>query len=179
MSPANTPTAQQQLDFLRKIQRLFDEGDFSATYKYALLAALVELAVEKGDDSGAQLPLTMREIAEKFAELYWPQTVPYISRQPGTRRGILNQNFGQQAAVINHLVVLRAGGARTLIETRKHLEWNNSQHAIARGSAADAVSFVEIQRMEDKTSFWGASIDSNVENGGLLALVSAYNRSCS
>ena len=56
---------------------------------------------------------------------------------------------------------------------------NYSQHAIARGSAADAVSFVEIQRMEDKTSFWGASIDSNVENGGLLALVSAYNRSCS
>ena len=55
---------------------------------------------------------------------------------------------------------------------------NYSQHAIARGSAADAVSFVEIQRNSDKVSFWGASIDSNVENGGLLALVSAYNRSC-
>jgi 2-isopropylmalate synthase len=54
---------------------------------------------------------------------------------------------------------------------------NYSQHAIARGSAADAVSFVEIQRSMDKFSFWGASIDSNVENGGLLALVSAYNRS--
>ena len=53
---------------------------------------------------------------------------------------------------------------------------NYAQHAIARGSAADAVSFVEIQRSADKVPFWGASIDSNVENGGLLALVSAYNR---
>ncbi|MEX0331727.1 MAG: 2-isopropylmalate synthase [Puniceicoccaceae bacterium] len=57
-----------------------------------------------------------------------------------------------------------------------HLQ-NYSQHAIARGSAADAVSFVEIQRVSDNRSFWGASIDSNVENGGLMALVSAYNRS--
>jgi 2-isopropylmalate synthase len=55
---------------------------------------------------------------------------------------------------------------------------NYSQHSIARGSAADAVSFVEILRVADTASFWGASIDSNVENGGLLALISAYNRSC-
>lgn len=54
---------------------------------------------------------------------------------------------------------------------------NYSQHAISRGSAADAVSFVEIQRTNDQASFWGANIDSNVENSGLLALVSAYNRS--
>ncbi len=54
---------------------------------------------------------------------------------------------------------------------------NYSQHAISRGSAADAVSFVEIQHSTGKTSFWGASIDSNVENGGLLAVVSAFNRS--
>ena len=52
-----------------------------------------------------------------------------------------------------------------------------SQHAIAQGSAADAVSFVEIQRIADNKLFWGASIDSNVEMGGLLALVSAFNRS--
>ncbi len=54
---------------------------------------------------------------------------------------------------------------------------NYSQHAISGGSAADAVSFVEIKRTGDGVSFWGASIDSNVENGGLLALVSAFNRS--
>ena len=51
-----------------------------------------------------------------------------------------------------------------------------AQHAITRGSAADAVSFVEIQRKADKDPYWGSSIDSNVEAGGLFALVSAYNR---
>ena len=53
---------------------------------------------------------------------------------------------------------------------------NYAQHAITRGSAADAVSFVEIV-LESGQKVWGASIDSNVENGGLLALVSAFNRS--
>ena len=52
-----------------------------------------------------------------------------------------------------------------------------SQHAITQGSAADAVSFVAIQRTSDEKTFWGASIDSNVEMGGLTALVSAFNRS--
>lgn len=124
MSVYRSPTAQQQLEFLKKIQRLFDEGDFSATYKFALMTSLVELAVEKGDDSGAPLELTLREIAEKFAELYWPQTVPYTSRQPGTRQGVLGQNLGKQAAVINHLAILRKGGAKTLIEARKHAGWS-------------------------------------------------------
>ncbi len=54
---------------------------------------------------------------------------------------------------------------------------NYAQHAISRGSAADAVSFVEICHTGSGRSFWGASIDSNVENGGLMALVSACNRS--
>ena len=54
---------------------------------------------------------------------------------------------------------------------------NYAQHAISQGSTADAVSFVEIVRILNNKSFWGASIDSNVENGGLMALVSAYNRS--
>jgi len=131
MSAAKIPTSQQQLDFLKKIQRLFDEGDFVATYKFALLAALTELAVERGDDSGDALPLTMREIAEKFAELYWPQTTPYLSRQPGTRRGVLSQNLGQQAAVINHLLILRAGGAKTIIDARKHPKWGKQIGQIA------------------------------------------------
>jgi 2-isopropylmalate synthase len=54
---------------------------------------------------------------------------------------------------------------------------NYAQHATSRGSAADAVSFVEVERGADSHRFWGASIDSNVENGSLLALVSAFNRS--
>jgi 2-isopropylmalate synthase len=54
---------------------------------------------------------------------------------------------------------------------------NYSQHALTRGSAADAVSFVEIARSSDHKAFWGASIDPNLEMGSLLAVISAFNRS--
>ena len=39
-------SAASELEFLRKIQRLFSEGEFVVTYKYALLQALADLSVE-------------------------------------------------------------------------------------------------------------------------------------
>src|ERR1700738_2246052 len=44
---------QQQLEFLSKIQRLLGEGQFTATYKYALLLAIADICVEDGEDSAA------------------------------------------------------------------------------------------------------------------------------
>jgi hypothetical protein len=46
------PTADEQIKFIVNIQRLLDEGAFVASYKYALLLALADLAVEYGDESG-------------------------------------------------------------------------------------------------------------------------------
>ena len=43
------PSPESQLVFLSKLQRLFAEGDFTATYKFALLIALADLAVELGE----------------------------------------------------------------------------------------------------------------------------------
>jgi hypothetical protein len=63
------PTPEEQVLFLRNVQRLLAEGSFVASYKYALLHALADLAVLKGDDSGAPLDLTTKEIAAKFVEL--------------------------------------------------------------------------------------------------------------
>ena len=41
------------IQFLINVQRLLDEGLFVATYKFALLLSLADLAIELGDDSGA------------------------------------------------------------------------------------------------------------------------------
>ena len=57
------PSPDVQLVFLSKLQRFFAEGDFTATYKFALLISLADLAVELGDDSGAALELGHRGIA--------------------------------------------------------------------------------------------------------------------
>jgi len=72
------PSAEEQIAFLAKIQRILTEGQFTATYKYALLLALADLAVEIGDDSGASLALPTILIAEKFVKYYWRHVIPYM-----------------------------------------------------------------------------------------------------
>ena len=51
------PAPADQIRFLTNVQRLLAEGLFTATYKYALIAALADLSVESGDDSGGPLLL--------------------------------------------------------------------------------------------------------------------------
>jgi len=98
------PTAEQQIAFLHDLQRIFEEGDFSATYKFALLMALAEIAVEVGNDSGAPQTVSLHLIGEKFVELYWRQAAPYSTAE-GTIE-VLLQNRGVQAAVIRHVKAL-------------------------------------------------------------------------
>ena len=49
------PSPQEQIEFLQKVQRLLSEGLSVASYKFALLRSLADLAVLKGDDSGAEI----------------------------------------------------------------------------------------------------------------------------
>jgi hypothetical protein len=97
------PAPEQQVRFLRNVQRLLAEGLFVASYKYALIHALADLAVLKGEDSGAPLDLSTKEIAAKFVELYWRQCRPF--QVGGAPSGlILQQNTGKQAAIISQIV---------------------------------------------------------------------------
>lgn len=91
-----------QLAFLNKIQRLFAEGDFSASYKYALLIAIADIAVESGRDSDQPLTIPHRRLGEKFIELYWQQSAPFRGD------GVLIQNNGTQAAVISQIAQFRS-----------------------------------------------------------------------
>lgn len=100
------PSPEHQIEFLVKIQRLLGEGRFVASYKFALLQALADLSVEKGNDSGDPLKLTTFDIAEKFIQYYWRQTLPLAA--PNLEETlILKQNTGQQAAVVNRVASVR------------------------------------------------------------------------
>ncbi len=125
------PDAGQQLAFLRQLQRLFQEGDFTSTYKYALLLALAELAIECDAPAGAALMLPMERIAGKFAEFYWLQSLPYSSDAAGNRGDVLLQNTDRQVAVIRHLTTLRSLGVSTLSQARQHPNWQRTLRAIA------------------------------------------------
>ena len=93
--PSPTPT--DQIRFLTNIQRLLAEGLFTATYKYALLAALADLSVEVGDDSGKPLSLSTFAISEKFVEYYWRHATPYAAPQDAC---VLKQNSGGTAKIL-------------------------------------------------------------------------------
>jgi len=116
------PDDRAQLEFLQYIQRVFDEGEFVATYKFALLVALAELSIERGDDTGASLVLDLRSIAEKFIEQYWQHAVPYRSVRPGAEPMVLVQNNGRQAAIVTLVAEAQVKFA-TLTSARASKEW--------------------------------------------------------
>lgn len=96
------PKPEKQVQFLRNIQRLLAEGLFVASYKFALVHALADLAVLKGEDTGVPLDLDTKDIAAKFVELYWRQCRPF--QIGGECAGlVLQQNTGRQAAIISQI----------------------------------------------------------------------------
>lgn len=127
------PSAEEQLKFMRWMQRLFTEGEFTATYKYALIMALAELSIEYGDDSGQALELSRYLIAEKFAEFYWPQSAPYQAvGLPPAENPILSQNKGQQAAIVKRLLELRNQGYISINKARASKYWTGVVRKIAK-----------------------------------------------
>jgi hypothetical protein len=125
MTPPPTPA--EQLAFLGNIERLLSEGQFVATYKYALLIAIADLAVQLGSDDGSELELAVQAIAEHFLELYWRHSAPY-----GTgAQGVLIQNTGRQASVISTVANLQQRHG-TLSRARASPAWQSAITQTAR-----------------------------------------------
>jgi hypothetical protein len=89
------PSSEFQLEFIEKIQRLLDSGSFVATYKYALLISLCNVAVEKGFDDDRQQVVRLTDLGEQFLRLYWTHVRTY----PGIDHP-LRQNTGRPAAIL-------------------------------------------------------------------------------
>ena len=124
------PSPREQIEFLQKLQRLLDEGVFVASYKYALLHAIADLCITRGDDSGDELELSTREIAERFIELYWRQSVPFPG---GERFDVLKQNTGRQAAVVRELHETRSQYGERLARLKDESdEWSRILRSVDR-----------------------------------------------
>jgi 5-methylcytosine-specific restriction endonuclease McrA len=121
---APAPNEAAQLAFLANIQRILEEGRFTATYKFALLIALTDLAVERGDDSGAALDVPLVAIAEKFVEMYWGHTRPFAG-------AVLQQNTGANIALLNLLATIQRV-ATTLAEARRRTDWPTLLRQVAQ-----------------------------------------------
>jgi hypothetical protein len=88
--------------FAERVLALLDQGAFVATYKYAVLLALMDLCLEgTRRDGTAPDCITTRQLAEKVVELYWPQTGEFRGRT-------LRQNSGRQARILTDICRFRA-----------------------------------------------------------------------
>jgi 5-methylcytosine-specific restriction endonuclease McrA len=138
------PSAEAQLVFLTKLQRVFAEGDFTATYKFALLIALADLAVELGRDDGSGLLLSTRVIASRFIQMYWRQTAPYGTGRPDAAPGILVQNTGAQAAVLSGIVAFRQEtGAKTPQQAAAHPSFAALLSRVAATVSAQPLTYLQ------------------------------------
>lgn len=90
-----------------RILEMLDEGRYTATYKYAVLLALMDLCLERTRASGAPPDtVTTRELAEKIVEIYWPHTMPFGEGAPEAR--VLRQNATGQAEVVAAITRFRS-----------------------------------------------------------------------
>jgi hypothetical protein len=94
------------IGFAERILELLDEGRFTATYKYAVLLALIEVCLERTEASGIPPDVvTTRQLADKIVEIYWPHTLPFARR---AESGVLKQNITGQAEIISAITQFRA-----------------------------------------------------------------------
>ncbi len=80
------------------VLELLEEGRTSATYKQAVLVALLDLCLEKTRANGSPPDsVTTRELAEKVISLYWPQVRIWSDAEADAKGRILVQNKSGRA----------------------------------------------------------------------------------
>ena len=93
--------------FSERILQLLDQGRFTATYKFAVLLALIDVCLQHSTSSGAApVSLPTRSLAERVLELYWPHTAPYSARQNPAGK-VLVQNTAGQAEIVGYIARFR------------------------------------------------------------------------
>lgn len=75
------------------------EGRRTATYKQALLIAILDAAIEAGEriTPASELTISLDDLAERVIALYWPQTRP----NPISSDGLLRQSGGGRLRIVN------------------------------------------------------------------------------
>ena len=134
--------------FGERVLALLEQGRFTATYKYALLLALIDVCLEQTSASGgAPQKIETSALAEKTIELYWPHTVPFVPVAGSAEPMVLRQNISGQAGILSSIERFRAelgaGSAATIGEVRarhpsgyarlmREIEWKLAEMPLPR-----------------------------------------------
>ena len=141
LSPEPDRTA---IRLAERLIQLLGRGGFTATYKYAVLIAIMDLCMELTSATG--LPpdmITTRQLAEKVIEIYWPHCIPHPDKH-----GVLRQNTGQegtQAEIVTHIVKFRLAADRNPAAS---LPLSRARASAARGAYEKLVDTIEWKLVE-------------------------------
>jgi hypothetical protein len=126
-----------QIEVLLKLQRLLSEGSFVSSYKFALLQALIDIAVERGEDTDAPLRIPIGEIAEKFVSYYWRQVLPYAParRAMEVAAGPIVADAGPSYGTVLHQIT-QTNAVILDVVRRTHAQFGGSLAAARRDGRA-------------------------------------------
>ena len=140
--------------FAQRLLVLLDEGRFTATYKFAVLLALIDLCEENAKrDGSAPTSITTAQLAERVIEIYWPQTVTYPSDHEAR---ILRQNTSGQAGIVRLIARFRS---RTVGDATAPLAWARLSEPAAWGRLVRAVEWKLIEMPLPRLQQIGNDID--------------------
>ena len=145
------PTADFQLNFLRRIQWLLESSSYTSTYKFALLMAMTNLSIESAISDNSERSMSYEELAEQFVQLYWTQTLPFSHQDDDS---VLKQsNAGGQAKVITSILKLQQKTKTTSIRvarTRDIRKWQSTIKEVAQTIKNNPAKY--LQSAQDKVS---------------------------
>lgn len=150
-TPVDTPTPAERAmatqlesgELIQRVLALLDEGRRTATYKPALLMALVQLAQERADGPG-ELPLPLADIADRVMQLYWPHTRVY-----SPTGSVLRQATNPRSRILAALADLRAlTGARAATPLSRIEQFYPGDYARARKAVANTLAKQPIPRLQ-------------------------------
>lgn len=119
------------VEFIAFIQRLLVEGDFTATYKYALLHAIADACVESPHVSAnSQLSISFEVLSDKFLRLYWNQARPFGVSCNGNQLQ-QNSNGHKQAAILSIISESQAAGLFNINQLYQHPKLHKKARCVA------------------------------------------------
>lgn len=137
--------AADPLVIMERVLQLLADGDVSATYKYAVLLALVDLCVEgaarQADlrHGAASTSVTTRQLAEKVIANYWDQAADWRDDFPTGGRIVLKQNQSVKGDEAESTSILGR-----ICGLRRHLEANGNNPTIGRAATTTPMQWLSL-----------------------------------
>jgi hypothetical protein len=164
------------LALAERVLAILEEGSFSATYKFALFTAILDLCMENTDRHGVpRETLTTRQLAQRVVELYWNHADPYGSHGTLRQGGV---KVGSQAEILRRIQTDRARWADAHSETAHRAR---HAHPIEFAALVDFVEWKLIEMPIPRLQVLGGQEDRflygyNWSQGIRRSAVSAYQR---